>query len=141
MWVLCTGIASRHPFDAQNLGVNPGYSPLEDLQFWHWKIISIYTKTFLQIAQHLGPNIPFLFEFGGLLRYKTFLDYQEYSNSNMTNFVNQWHSHGNLWFNTIVLSYINVLGIVLLRACTTNHKVGPDYLYSYDNRHCNRKWL
>ena len=98
-----------------------------------------YTKTFQQIAQHLGPNILFVFEFVGLLRYKTFLDYQESSNSNITNFVNQGHIHGKLSLNTIAISHIKVLGMVMLRACNTNHKVGPDYLYIYDNRHCNRK--
>jgi len=25
MWFLCKEIASRHPFDAQNLEVNPGF--------------------------------------------------------------------------------------------------------------------
>jgi hypothetical protein len=56
------------------------YSSLDDSQFWHGEIISIYTTTFLQIAHHLDLNLRFLFEFGELNKYETLLDYQESDN-------------------------------------------------------------
>ena len=37
-------------------------------------------KMFQQIAQHLGLNLRFEFEFGELQRYETLLDYQVSSN-------------------------------------------------------------